>query len=309
MKLHTLPCLALSLLLLAGCTAQAEPVEATFFAMDTVMTLQVYGADQALLDQLREEVLRLEGLWSVTDENSEIYAADHAGGQPVTVSEDTADLLSQALAIGRATGGALSLTIYPVVRSWGFTTGEYRVPSQEELDALLPLVDDSRVELDGTTLTLPEGVELDLGAVAKGYTGERLAQLLRDAGVTSALLDLGGNIQTVGGRSDGGAWRVAVRDPEGEDYAAVLEVEDQAVVTSGGILSRTGCATGTSWTRPPGSPPGRACCPSPLWAPRARCATRCPPPCSSWGRRRPQSFGRPSRTWTLTSSCSTRTAR
>lgn len=108
------------------------------------------------------------------------------------------------------------------------------MPGQQELDALLPLVDDSRVELDGTTLTLPEGVELDLGAVAKGYTGERLAQLLRDAGVTSALLDLGGNIQTVGGRSDGGAWRVAVRDPEGEDYAAVLEVEDQAVVTSGG---------------------------------------------------------------------------
>lgn len=234
MKLRTLPCLALSLLLLAGCTAQAEPVEATFFAMDTVMTLQVYGGDQALLDQLREEVLRLEGLWSVTDENSEIYAADHAGGQPVTVSEDTADLLSQALSIGRATGGALSLTIYPVVRSWGFTTGEYRVPSQQELEALLPLVDDSRVELDGTTLTLPEGVELDLGAVAKGYTGQRLAQLLRDAGVTSALLDLGGNIQTVGGRPDGGAWRVAVRDPEGEDYAAVLEVEDQAVVTSGG---------------------------------------------------------------------------
>ena len=156
MKLHTLPCLALSLLLLAGCTAQAEPVEATFFAMDTVMTLQVYGADQALLDQLREEVLRLEGLWSVTDENSEIYAADHAGGQPVTVSEDTADLLSQALAIGRATGGALSLTIYPVVRSWGFTTGEYRVPGQQELDALLPLLRSRRLWGAALDVTEPE---------------------------------------------------------------------------------------------------------------------------------------------------------
>ena len=105
---------------------------------------------------------------------------------------------------------------------------------QEELDGLLPLVDDSRVELDGTSLTLPDGAELDLGAVAKGYTGQHLARLIREVGVTSALLDLGGNIQTVGCRPDGDPWRVAVRDPEGEGYAAVLEVEDEAVVTSGG---------------------------------------------------------------------------
>ena len=234
MKLRVLPCLLLCLLLLSGCTAQAEPVEATFFAMDTIMTLRVYSGDQALLDRLQGEVLRLEGLWSVTDGDSEIYAANHALGSPVTVSEDTAALIFQALELGQDTGGALALTIRPVVQAWGFTTGEYQIPSQEELDGLLPLVDDSRVELDGTSLTLPDGAELDLGAVAKGYTGQHLARLIREAGVTSALLDLGGNIQTVGCRPDGDPWRVAVRDPEGEGYAAVLEVEDEAVVTSGG---------------------------------------------------------------------------
>ena len=93
MKLRVLPCLLLCLLLLSGCTAQAEPVEATFFAMDTIMTLRVYGGDQALLDRLQGEVLRLEGLWSVTDGDSEIYAANHALGSPVTVSEDTAALI------------------------------------------------------------------------------------------------------------------------------------------------------------------------------------------------------------------------
>ena len=234
MKLRVLPCLLLCLLLLSGCTAQAEPVEATFFAMDTIMTLRVYGGDQALLDRLQGEVLRLEGLWSVTDGDSEIFAANHALGSPVTVSEDTAALIFQALELGQDTGGALALTIRPVVQAWGFTTGEYQIPSQEELDGLLPLVDDSRVELDGTSLTLPDGAELDLGAVAKGYTGQHLARLIQEAGVTSALLDLGGNIQTVGCRPDGDPWRVAVRDPEGEGYAAVLEVEDEAVVTSGG---------------------------------------------------------------------------
>ena len=263
MKLRVLPCLLLCLLLLSGCTAQAEPVEATFFAMDTIMTLRVYGGDQALLDRLQGEVLRLEGLWSVTDGDSEIYAANHALGSPVTVSEDTAALIFQALELGQDTGGALALTIRPVVQAWGFTTGEYQIPSQEELDGLLPLVDDSRVELDGTSLTLPDGAELDLGAVAKGYTGQHLARLIREAGVTSALLDLGGNIQTVGCRPDGDPWRVAVRDPEGEGYAAVLEVEDEAVVTSGGY-ERYFEQDGVRYWHilDPGSPPGPVCCPS-----------------------------------------------
>ena len=91
-------------------------------------------------------------------------------------------LIFQALELGQDTGGALALTIRPVVQAWGFTTGEYQIPSQEELDGLLPLVDDSRVELDGTSLTLPDGAELDLGAVAKGYTGACLAEQLRQAG-------------------------------------------------------------------------------------------------------------------------------
>lgn len=259
MKLRVLPCLLLCLLLLSGCTAQAEPVEATFFAMDTIMTLRVYGGDQALLDRLQGEVLRLEGLWSVTDGDSEIYAANHALGSPVTVSEDTAALIFQALELGQDTGGALALTIRPVVQAWGFTTGEYQIPSQEELDGLLPLVDDSRVELDGTSLTLPDGAELDLGAVAKGYTGQHLARLIREAGGDLCPAGPGGQHSDRGRRPDGDPWRVAVRDPEGEGYAAVLEVEDEAVVTSGGYeryFERTGCAIGTFWTRPPGSPPG-----------------------------------------------------
>ena len=235
MKLRTLPWLALVLALLAGCSAQAVPLEDTFLAMDTVMETRVYGGDQELTDLLRSEVLRLEGLWSATDETSEIYAVNHAGGAAVPVSADTADLLSRALPLSADTGGALSLTIYPLVSAWGFTGGAFRVPSQEELDALLPLVDDSQVKLDGASLSLPAGAELDLGAVAKGYTGEHLARLLKQAGVTSALLNLGGNIQTVGRRPDGDPWRVAIRDPEGgaEDYAAILSVEDEAVVTSG----------------------------------------------------------------------------
>ena len=114
---------------------------------------------------------KLEGEWSVTDENSEIYQLNHSGGNPVTLSEDTADIVSFALEMAEETDGDLDPTIYPVLEAWGFTTDKNRVPSQEELDALLANVGYERVQMDGTTVRLPAGMEFDLGAVEKDTQG------------------------------------------------------------------------------------------------------------------------------------------
>lgn len=227
----------LALILLAGCApapAQAEPTaERTFFAMDTVMTLRLYeGGDETLLDQAEEQVQKLESLWSVTDENSEIYALNRDG--EAELSPETERLLDTALEMCRRTGGALDISIYPVLRSWGFTTGEYAVPSDKTIAALLPLVDYTKVEYGGRSAAIPEGMEIDLGSVAKGRTGDILSDYLKGNGVTSAMLDLGGNIQTVGSKPDGSPWRVGIRDPEGDGNLGVVEVTDQAVITSGG---------------------------------------------------------------------------
>lgn len=230
-------CLALCLVLTAGCApapAQAVPRwERTFFAMDTVMTLKLYrGGGEDLLDAAGDRVRALEALWSVTDENSEIYALNRGGR--AELSPDTAALLGDALALCARTGGALDISIYPVLRAWGFTTGEYAVPSGKTISALLPLVDYTQAGLEGNSASLSPGMEIDLGSVAKGYTGDALAALLKENGATSALLDLGGNIQAIGARPDGSPWRVAVRDPAGEGSLGVINATDQAVVTSGG---------------------------------------------------------------------------
>ena len=168
------------------------------------------------------------------DEHSDIYAIDHTGSG--SLSGNAAELMEQALELCRRTGGALDISVYPIVRAWGFTTGSYQVPDEETIQSLLPLVDYTQIQYDAATgvVTLPEGMEIDLGSVAKGYAGQLAAQMLREHGVQSALLNLGGNVQTVGTKPDGSPWQIGIKDPQGEDAMMVLSVEDQAVVTSGG---------------------------------------------------------------------------
>lgn len=216
---------------LCGCDT-AEKTE-TFTAMDTVMTLTVYGGGSAVKDA-EALILELEKKLSVTDENSEIHRLNESGS--LELDPDTAVLVSRALSLCAETDGALDITIYPVVRAWGFTTGDCRVPTGEELASLLPLVDFGAVRISGNTVTLPEGAMLDLGAVAKGYASDCAAALLREKGVESAILNLGGNVYALGSKPDGSAWRVGVADPfgEGGTYSLVLSVTDMAVVTSGG---------------------------------------------------------------------------
>lgn len=224
-----------ALLFLTGCSAESspEPVQGTFFAMDTMMDFTIYG-ESGLINQSESLIASLESLVSVTDADSELYAINQTGSGMLT--EEASSLMKQALEICRRTDGALDLSIYPIVRAWGFTTGSYQVPDEAEIQALLPLVDYRKIQYDAATgtVTLPEGMEIDLGSVAKGYAGQLAAQMLREHGVQSALLNLGGNVQTVGTKPDGSPWQIGIKDPQGEDAMMVLSVEDQAVVTSGG---------------------------------------------------------------------------
>ena len=232
--------LALCLLLLCGCSGQTkdpsgESYTKTIFAMDTVMDVTAYGPEaEDAAQAAAERITELEKRFSVTMEDSDISAVNRAYGQPVEVSDDTAELLTGALEYCDETGGALDVSIYPVLKAWGFTTEEYRVPDAEELTGLLERVDYSRVSCADGVVTVPAGMEIDLGSVAKGYTGDQIMQVFRDHGVTSGMVSLGGNVQALGSKPDGSAWRIAIQNPVGEGFVGVLEVRDEAVVTSGG---------------------------------------------------------------------------
>lgn len=230
--------LLLSLLLLGGCGAaqgQTQKAERTLFAMDTYITLVAYGeGGTEALSAVEGCICELEALLSVTDEGSDIYAINHSLGQPVKVSTETVEILDFSLKAAKQTGGTFDPTIYPILTAWGFTTGSYHLPSQSEIDGLLCLVGYEEVQVWGYEVLLPQGAQIDLGAVAKGYAGDVAAELLKEHGISSAIVNLGGNVQTVGAKPDGSAWRIGVKAPGTNDNFGILEVRDLAVVTSGG---------------------------------------------------------------------------
>ncbi len=205
--------------------------------MDTYMTFTVYDDNAedagAALACAQEEINALEALIAVTDAQSDIYAVNHGGGQPVAVQERTAELLSFALRMAQETGGALEPTLYPVLRAWGFTTDENRIPSGGQIAGLLETVGYDRVQVTADGVTVADGMMLDLGSVGKGYAGDRAEQILREKGIDSAILDIGGNIQAVGTKPDGSDWKLGLRSPFGEGIFGTLQIADKAVVTSG----------------------------------------------------------------------------
>ena len=235
--------LLLGLVFLGGCGQTSAPSVSSagtdsqsidLFAMDTAMTLTAYGdhAGEAL-EAAKSEIERLDALFSISSESGDIYALnrDHAA----TLHGDTQTLLERALEVSDSTNGIFDCTIEPVMDAWGFTTQNYRVPSADELQQLLTRVDYKQVRQNGSDVSIPVDVQVDLGGIAKGYTSDRIMQVLADNGVTSGIVSLGGNVQALGLKSDGSRWRVAVQDPENsEENFAVIEIEDEAVITSGG---------------------------------------------------------------------------
>lgn len=230
-------------LLLTGCGGPVDPDTAQesiqVLAMDTAMLITTYGERSPAAAYACEDVIRdLEAKLSRTLENSEVFRLNAAG----TLEDSEAELrtiLSQAGYYCQETGGAFDVTVAPVVSAWGFAGGdEYRVPSQEELDRLLELVDGSAVKVNGQTVALGPGQSIDLGAIAKGCAADRILEVLQEYEVPRANISLGGNVLAWGDRPDGTPWRVGIQDParvgEQNAFAGVLELTDAFAVTSGG---------------------------------------------------------------------------
>ena len=207
---------------------QKQKQTVQFFSMDTFMQLTAYGDANNALQKARERIEVLDAKLDATDPSSAVFGLKNG------------DLLETDICIPLQTAqkwhdfldGALDVTLYPLSNAWGFYTKAYRIPSAEEISALLQ--SRGRWSLNGDQLICTDPVKFDLGCVAKGYAAQCAANILRENGVSSAILALGGNVQTIGQKPDGSDWIVAIADPLHPDSTVgELHVGETAVVTSG----------------------------------------------------------------------------
>ena len=243
MKKYLLIILSCLALLLSGChplsakNAEATKQSRVVFYFDTVVTVTVYTDDTSLLDEMEAECLRYEKLLSKTVEGSDVWNINHAGGKRVAVSDETRDLILRALEFSRLSDGRFDISIEPCVALWDFTSENRGIlPDAAALAAAAEKVDWTQIDVNDEGVMIPEGMSIDLGAIAKGYISDRIADFLVAGGVESALLNVGGNVRTLGVKPDGSHWRIGIQDPVGvrdQTIVGMVSLASSSVVTSG----------------------------------------------------------------------------
>ncbi len=205
------------------------------FYLDTVITLQSYGADKSILSEAMALCGEYEALLSKTVEGSDVWRMNHAQGAPTQVSGITLEILKAALRVSELSGGVFDVSVAPAVALWDFTSGEAVLPDPAALEAAAALVNYKDIAISGDTVTMPPGMMVDLGSIAKGYIADALANYLREKGVQHALVDCGGNVVTVGTKPDGSDIRVGLQNPKAprNQILGMIPASDTSVVTSG----------------------------------------------------------------------------
>lgn len=233
--------LGLCMLLPLSACGETKLSQKELFAMDTVMTLSAYGKNaDAGLSAATDVIISLDAMLDPELSTSMVYAINNAQGQNVVVSGQIAGMLRTAKTVYEQSDGALDLSIYPLVKRWGFIDGKYYVPTDEEISADMALLCFDKLILNSFpssgsySVTLPAGGQISFGSVAKGCASANAIDAMRQAGVTSGIVTLGGNVQTLGLKPDGSNWTVAIQDPNNtSSYLGVVSVGETAVITSG----------------------------------------------------------------------------
>lgn len=219
----------------SGCQTSSK-CSSTEFLLNTVCEITLYeGGDDALIEQAFSLCKEYEEKFSRTIETSEISQINQSQGMPVTVSPETAKLIDFALQYSALTDGAFDITIGSVSSLWDFSSDTPSVPDGQTVAQALQTVDYRNVVVEGNTVTVPAGTQLDLGAVAKGYIADRCVEFLKENGVTRGIVNLGGNVCVIGEKAENTPWNVGIQRPFAEHTEIIgsVHVSDCSVVTSG----------------------------------------------------------------------------
>lgn len=218
-----------------------DPLVRSESMLHTAIQIQIYHKDQeAVMDKAIDYIKRMEQLFSTNLENSDVYKINQsAGKQAVKVETETFELIEKAIETAELSEGKFDVTIGAVTNLWKIGDPAARVPSQEEIEEALTKIDYRKIILDKANQTVKlaeEGMILELGGISKGYIGSGLVKYFTEAGITTAIINLGGNVIVMGtSPTNDAGWNVGVQDPD-EVRGTVVgtqRMKDYAIITSG----------------------------------------------------------------------------
>lgn len=224
---------------LSGCksTQNQEPISNSAMLFDTVIQISIYNSkDKAILDHCFSMCEDFEQELSRTIDTSEVSKINHASGQPVEVSDHTIELLKRGVEYSEISNGAFDITIAPLSTLWDFKNNKGTLPPQTAIDEAKSHVNYKNISINGNTVTLSDpDAAIDLGGIAKGYIADQLKEYLESKDIKHAIINLGGNVLTVGNKPDGTDFNVGLQKPFDKQNAAItsVKVNDQSVVSSG----------------------------------------------------------------------------
>lgn len=221
-----------------GCSSN-EPVSDTGFYLDTSCEVSIYGESNSRSEELIAGVFSLcehyENLLSKTVKGSDVSKINAAAGAPVKVHDSTLEVIESGIEFGRISD-KFDITVGALTDLWDFESADPKVPPAAELDAAAASVDYKQIEIDGNRVRLANpDARIDLGGIAKGYIADRTYDYLNDENVERAIINLGGNIVTIGEKAEDTPWSIGIERPYSDrsEIIGSIEVSNRAVVTSG----------------------------------------------------------------------------
>lgn len=238
----------LILCLIAGCNSQ-KSVSSSGFYFDTIITITLYDTeDKSYINQCFAMAETYEDLFSNTVKESDVWKINAHAGEYVKVSDETISLIQTGIDYGKLSNGKFDITLGNLSDLWNFSeiaenldsenneTDSSVLPDADTIAGLLPHINYQNLAIDGNKVCLKDAeAKLDLGGIAKGYIADRMKEYLTDAGITSGIINLGGNVLTLGEKSDGSAYTIGIQKPFSStgEILGTLKVTDKTVVTSG----------------------------------------------------------------------------
>jgi FAD:protein FMN transferase len=226
--------------MMVSCTEKKEAYEAQSYLMGTVVSVKIYGDNgQKSAADVFKRISAIEKMMTINASGSEIDKLNSAAGKNyVKLSPESIFVISTANKYSALCNGAFDITVGPLVKEWGIGTDNPKIPEKEKISELIRLVGYKDIVIDekknSVKLLRPKQV-VDLGGIAKGFAGDEAIRIFKSNGITSAYVNLGGNVVALGKKPDGSPWHIAIQNPRSANgtYIGILEVSDKAVVTSG----------------------------------------------------------------------------